>query len=269
VSDERQYSDAVLDSMQLAYGKGFLSPGGAQETRDLLSGLDVQASRCLDFGSGVGGAALLLVSEMHAKQVVGVDVEAAAIARANATVSNAGLADRISFELIEPEGDLPLANTDFDIALTKDVICHVKDKRKLFGEIWRVLEPGGSFNIADWILGTSEAGRRPFGLWLEQLSSYGLRFYYETLDDYGQALRDAGFVDVQPTDHTDWSTENTRAQLERALGAARETSTAALGDAGYQQRTRLTRARLAALETRGVEHWLIRATRPSGSGENQ
>ena len=266
MSTKRQYSDAVLDSMQLAYGEGFLSPGGAQETRDLLDGVTVKAKRCLDFGSGVGGAAMLLVNELGAERVIGVDVEAAAVERARDAIRGAGLDAQIGFDVIEPEGELPLANASVDLAITKDVICHVKDKRKLFAEIWRVLEPGGTFNIADWILGTAESGRTPFEQWLEQLSSYGLRFHYETIDDYVQALRDVGFVDIRTTDHTTWSTDNTQAQIERALGTAKESSTAALGDAGYQKRTSLTRARLAALQTRGVEHWLIRAIRPNGNG---
>ena len=37
----RQYSDTTLDEMQLLYGEGYLSPGGAEEVDAILDGVPV------------------------------------------------------------------------------------------------------------------------------------------------------------------------------------------------------------------------------------
>ncbi|MBS36095.1 MAG: hypothetical protein CMO26_09240 [Thiotrichales bacterium] len=260
---DRQYSDAVLDSMQLAYGEGFLSPGGAQETRDLVAGLTVENKLCLDFGSGVGGASMLLADELGARHVTGVDVEPAAVERASRSASATGLATKTNFQVIEPEVELPFEAETFDIVITKDVICHVSDKVALFKCIHRVLRPGATFNIADWLLGRSAEGRPVFDDWLAKLNAYGLVFHYQTVDNYVTALEQAGFIDIQTTDHSSWSAETAKTQLDRALGEAKAVTASALGESGYEQRTALTRARLASLESGGVEHWLMRAVKPA------
>ena len=51
---QRQYTDAMLDGMQSAYGAGFLSPGGPEELRQMLDGIDVVGAHALDLGCGSG-----------------------------------------------------------------------------------------------------------------------------------------------------------------------------------------------------------------------
>ena len=142
----RQYSDTTLDEMQLLYGEGYLSPGGAEEVDAILDGVPVRGRRVLDLGCGVGGAAIRIVQELAAGSVVGIDVEEPALERATAAVRAAGLAGRIRFELVSP-GSIPLADESVDIAFCKDVICHLADKGPLFSEVGRVLRRGGNFRL--------------------------------------------------------------------------------------------------------------------------
>ena len=65
----RQYSDTTLDEMQLLYGEGYLSPGGAEEVDAILDGVPVRGRRVLDLGCGVGGAAIRIVREHDAGSV--------------------------------------------------------------------------------------------------------------------------------------------------------------------------------------------------------
>ena len=37
------------------------------------------------------------------------------------------------------------------IVFSKDAIIHIPDKETLFGDIWRVLKPGGWFTASDWL----------------------------------------------------------------------------------------------------------------------
>ena len=71
---ERQYSDAVLVSMQSLYGKGFLSPGGAAEVFQIVDGVAVEGRHVLDLGCGIGGATAVLAGELGAARVVGIEV---------------------------------------------------------------------------------------------------------------------------------------------------------------------------------------------------
>ena len=54
------YSDALIDSLQLRWGEGFLSPGGEEELAALMRGVDIAGQTGLDLGCGIGGFDRLL-----------------------------------------------------------------------------------------------------------------------------------------------------------------------------------------------------------------
>ena len=49
-----EYNDELLDYLQLFRGEGFLSPGGAEETRRVLDRVDIAGKDVLEIGSGLG-----------------------------------------------------------------------------------------------------------------------------------------------------------------------------------------------------------------------
>ena len=256
VTASKQYSDAMLDGMQTAYGSGFLSPGGAEETRQMVEGLTVENAHVLDLGCGVGGAALLLAGELNAGHVTAVDVEAKQLERAWVLVEESGLADRITLKRIEP-GTLPLPDNSFDIVLTKDVMCHFPDKTIGFQAALRVLKPGGTLALADWMRGKN-TDIQIFDNWADQLAAAGLVFYFESVEAYMDQMRSSGFREVTACDHTQWSTQNTGQQLDNALGSDRDPSIDFLGGEGYDKRTLLTRTRYQGLHDGEIEHWHVR-----------
>ena len=87
-----EYNEELLEYLQLFRGEGFLSPGGADETRRVLDRVDVENRSVLEIGSGLGGCCLIIAVERGAKQVHGLDVEPVVIAKARETVATAGLA---------------------------------------------------------------------------------------------------------------------------------------------------------------------------------
>lgn len=93
----------------------------------------------LDFGCGHGVDALEFV-KLGAKKVVGIDPSKPMIELAKQVNSN----PKIKF--IATDGNtLPLKGNQFDLVFANFVIHYLKDTKQQFGEIARVLKPGGYF----------------------------------------------------------------------------------------------------------------------------
>ena len=251
MSHSSQYRDTTLDEMQLVYGEGYLSPGGAEEVDAILDGVAVRGRRVLDLGCGVGGAAIRIVRELDAGTVVGIDVEERTLERATAAVRAAGLARRIAFELVAP-GPIPLTDESVDIVFCKDVICHLADKRPLFSEVDRVLRSGGVFAFGDWTRGS--AADAPCTV----ARPDGLELHFEPLERYLRGLERSGFRSIRTRDHSAWLLERTRRELQTVLRLRGESS----DPESMEDRIAVTRRRLENLETGRVEHWHVQASKP-------
>jgi len=94
----------------------------------------------LDFGCGWGGETIWLAK--RARSVSGVDVDDQAIAQARKALDSSGVGN-CRFEW-SSDGRLPFADASFDAVLSTDTFEHVMDLDLAFGEIARVLKPGGS-----------------------------------------------------------------------------------------------------------------------------
>lgn len=268
MTGSRQYSDAVLASMQALYGRGFLSPGGAAEVFDIVEGLSIEGREVLDLGCGIGGASAVLAGELGAARVLGIDVEPDSVHQAASLIDDAGLAERVSLELVAP-GPLPLPDRAFDAIFTKDVFCHVPDKPALLAEAYRVLRPGGVFACGDWVEGDDSPetrdSRPAYEDWAARLAASGLIFHFDPLSVYQAGLTAAGFDKVRVRDHSAWSEQDGRRQLAQSESEAPELHRS-LGEEGYRNRVALTRSRVVALAGGSLRHVHIQAFRPGGDG---
>ena len=147
-----EYDDGLQAVLQLVWGEGFLSPGGPEEIARLLDGSDLAGAAVLDIGCGLGVVDELLAGQYGAASVIGVDIEPDLIERARARILQAGLADRVGFQLVS-HGPLPFAAESFDIVFSKDALTQIPDKPAVFTDIHRVLRPGGRFLASDWLRG--------------------------------------------------------------------------------------------------------------------
>jgi GT2 family glycosyltransferase/glycosyltransferase involved in cell wall biosynthesis/SAM-dependent methyltransferase len=104
--------------------------------RDLCDGRDV-----LDIASGEGYGAAMLAG--IARSVVGVEIDAEAVAHAQASYASANLCFL--------QGDalaIPLPDAVFDVAVSFETLEHISDHRRFMAEIRRVLRPGGLFIVS-------------------------------------------------------------------------------------------------------------------------
>ena len=120
----------------------------------------------LDLGCGAG-TDLLIAAQMVGPEgrAIGVDMTPAMLERARDSASEMGLGNvDLHHSLIE---SLPLPDASIDIVISNGVIDLVPDKDAVFGEIDRVLRPGGRLQLADVVIHheLSEDARKRIDLW--------------------------------------------------------------------------------------------------------
>jgi phosphoethanolamine N-methyltransferase len=182
-----QYSRTSILRYEKIFGDNYVSTGGAETTEDLCARLGSSlrpGARVLDVGSGLGGAAFHLSHEYGAK-VTGIDLAEEMVAIALERAEEAGQAEEVTFIL----GDVlamsfPFA---FDIIWSRDA---------LMSRLYNLLEDGGRIVITDYARGKTPGSA--------EFEEYIVKTGYHVIEpeQYGQHLRDAGFVDVVVDDAT-------------------------------------------------------------------
>ncbi|HEX8783939.1 MAG TPA: methyltransferase domain-containing protein, partial [Steroidobacteraceae bacterium] len=155
-SEVGEYDAAMQMLLQLLWGEGFLSPGGAAEVAYLLEGSDIAGCSVLDIGCGLDAVDELLISRHGARAVLGVDVDPGLLATMARRIARAGLQEQVTSLCVKP-GPLPLAAGSFDVVFSKDAIVQIPDKAAVFADAYRLLRPGGSLLVSDWLCGGSGA----------------------------------------------------------------------------------------------------------------
>lgn len=122
--------------------------------------------RVLDVGSGAGTDSLVAAQMVGPSgSVTGIDMTPEMLAKARAAAAEMAVSN---VEFIEAEAEsLPFPDESFDVVISNGVIDLVPDKEVVFGEIRRVLAPGGRLQIADVTIQrpVSAEGRRNIDLW--------------------------------------------------------------------------------------------------------
>lgn len=156
----------------------------------------------LDLGSGAGFDCFLAARKAgETGRVIGVDMTPEMIEKARENAQK-GAYHNVEFRLGEIE-DLPVEDNSVDLVISNCVINLSTDKRKVFEEAFRVLKPGGSATVSDIVL-LKELPRAI----RESTHAYtGCVAGALMKDDYIQAIKDAGFEDVEITEEVSFPLE--------------------------------------------------------------
>lgn len=113
--------------------------GPDRKTLPLINKLGLKGKALLDFGCGDGRYSKYFLDKGVSK-IYGVDVSSAMISEAKKKLPDR----RLKFLKIQ-DGKLPLPDNFVDVVFANFVIHYVKDTKKNFKEIARVMRPGASF----------------------------------------------------------------------------------------------------------------------------
>jgi sterol 24-C-methyltransferase len=159
--------------------------------------------KVLDMGCGVGGP-MRNIARVSGADITGVTISPHQIERGRRYNERDGLSDICHFVEGDFNARLPFADNSFDAAYSIDAICHAADRKLPFGEVFRLLKPGGLFTGSDWVMtgayrpGDPEHERIKHGI---ELGSGVSRL--AAFDDIGRALRAVGFEVIEERDLVD------------------------------------------------------------------
>ncbi|PQO24147.1 SAM-dependent methyltransferase [Rhodobacteraceae bacterium WD3A24] len=251
------YTDALIENLQLRWGSGFLSPGGADELARMLGDIDLRGAHVLDLGCGIGGYDALLAEAHGAAHVVGVDIDAASLERARAMAHDRGLTSNLTFLHVAP-GPLPFADGQFDAVISKDSLVDLPDKPAALAELFRVARPGAALAVSDWF--RAEAPYTPeMRAWATE---GGETYDMATLAGTARELATAGFTDIETEDRNVWFRSYARDEYERLKGPLYQTYVARFGEAQAARSVENARIRALLAAQGQLRPGHLRARRP-------
>lgn len=182
---------------------------GRAATLELARAVGLDAGKhVLDVGSGIGGTSRCLATEFGCR-VTGIDLTDEYCRAAEMLSGKVGLADRVDYR----QGDatrLPFDDAVFDVVWTEHVAMNIPDKTRLYGEMYRVLKPGGTLAIYDVLAGPSGAVLFPVP-WARTPETS----FLVSPDELRRLLEDAGFTIAEWSDTTEVAYEWFKALAEK------------------------------------------------------
>ncbi|HHH11297.1 MAG TPA: arsenite methyltransferase [Sorangium sp.] len=181
------YSDEQLDEVVEGANLG-VGCGNPTAIANLSSGQVV-----VDLGSGAGLDALLAAKQVGPNgRVIGIDMTPEMLERARTNAVQAGHARNVEFRegVIE---ELPVASASVDVIISNCVINLSPEKDRVFREAYRVLRSGGKLVVSDILLS------KPLPKVIaDHAGAYAACVGGAVMaDEYLQALRDAGFDNIE------------------------------------------------------------------------
>ncbi|KAK7291349.1 hypothetical protein RIF29_06418 [Crotalaria pallida] len=182
--DSVEYNHKDIMLYEHVYGKGFVSTGGLETTREIVSRLGLkQDQKVLDVGCGTGGGDFYMAENFDV-EVVGIDLSINMISLA---IERAiGLKCTVEFECADCTRKTYPENT-FDVIYSRDAMLHIKDKPSMFKSFYKWLKHGGTLLITDYCKNAESISLE----YAEYIKKGG--YHIHDMKTYCQMLENAGF----------------------------------------------------------------------------
>jgi arsenite methyltransferase len=156
-----EYRDEWLEGIPESVVASFAGTGNPFSIKTLAPG-----ERVVDLGCGAGIDSFIAARQVGPEgAVVGIDMTPEMLERARAAQAVTGI-EQLEFK----EGyleEIPVEDGWADVVISNGVVNLSPDKGEVFGEIHRVLKPGGRIQIADILVSrpVSDAAKQKIDLW--------------------------------------------------------------------------------------------------------
>src|SRR5262245_35347119 len=107
----------------------------------------------LEVGSGSGGPAVYLAAARGCR-VTGIDINEHGVRNGERLALTQGLANRVTFHVVDASASLPFPSAAFDAVLSNDAMCHISNRLEVLAEWHRVLRPHGRMLFTDAMIVT-------------------------------------------------------------------------------------------------------------------
>lgn len=156
-----RYDEQALAAIPAGSSESFAGVANPHRIAPLRPGMTV-----IDIGCGAGMDLLLAASAVGPTgRAIGIDMTESMAERARSGAQAMGF-DHVEVRLGDAL-DLPIESASVDAVLSNGVLNLTPDKRVAYGEVLRVLKPGGEFLYGDIVLGAEldERLRKDVDLW--------------------------------------------------------------------------------------------------------
>ncbi len=113
-------------------------------------GLRFPVSRAASLGSGFGGLEHRLVALGMAERIDAFDLSAEAVAAARQAAGQAGLSERLHYQVCDLE-QVHLEPAAYDLIVAHHSVHHIDDLERLFTQVKMALKPGGVFCLEEYV----------------------------------------------------------------------------------------------------------------------
>jgi ubiquinone/menaquinone biosynthesis C-methylase UbiE len=112
--------------------------------------LDPDAIKILDLGTGTARIPILMCQQRPQYLITGIDLAQSMLIIGQQNIEQAGLTQRIRLERVDSK-KMPYPDLEFDMLVSNSLVHHLPDPLSFFGEIKRLIKPGGAILIRDLI----------------------------------------------------------------------------------------------------------------------
>ncbi len=187
------YSEADVDRLPQSSVESFAGTGNPFSMGDIHPGETV-----VDMGSGAGFDTLQAALKVGSSgSVIAVDMTPAMREKAKASAAELGLTNvDVRDGFLE---ELPVADGSVDVVISNGVLNLTPDKEAVMREVYRVLKPGGRFQVGDIVvhIDVPQEAKDDVELW-SNCNAGAL-----TQDEWKWVLQQVGFTDVRWGAQTD------------------------------------------------------------------
>lgn len=194
--DTHQYSRNGILRYEFIFGKGFVSSGGGDTTKEILNEVRLpRGGKAIDVGCGIGGGTIALADKFGA-HVTGVDLSENMISIAKERYNDRKNVGFLVADILRTD----IAPESLDLVYSRDTILHltVEEKKEFFKKAYEWLKPGSQIVITDYCCG-------PPARWDDEFREYLKDRSYRLVqvEEYAQMLSDAGFEIAKACNHTE------------------------------------------------------------------